>query len=122
MLERWTHEELAACIDTVREVVTRNLARLQRDDDRAGVSRACCGERVGHATVTLAQVRARRSGGGAAGGGLERVSDGRLGAETVAAIRAFEQDQGLTPKGRISAEVLGRLQNSATRQKAAEAN
>jgi peptidoglycan hydrolase-like protein with peptidoglycan-binding domain len=37
--------------------------------------------------------------------------DGRLGAETVAAIRVFETDEGLTPRGRISAEVLTRLQD-----------
>ncbi|HEY1244496.1 MAG TPA: peptidoglycan-binding protein [Hyphomicrobiaceae bacterium] len=36
--------------------------------------------------------------------------DGRLSAETVAAIRAFEADQGLVPKGRISAAVLERLE------------
>ena len=49
-------------------------------------------------------------------------ADGRLRPDTIAAIRAYEQDQGLNPKGRISAEVLGRLQNSATRLKAAEAH
>lgn len=49
-------------------------------------------------------------------------ANGRLGTETISAIRAFEQEQGLAPKGRISAEVLTRLQNSATRLKAAEAN
>ena len=49
-------------------------------------------------------------------------ADGRLRADTIAAIRAYEQDQGLSPKGRVSAEVLGRLQNSATRLKAAEAH
>ncbi|MBO0765382.1 MAG: peptidoglycan-binding protein, partial [Hyphomicrobiaceae bacterium] len=36
--------------------------------------------------------------------------DGRLSAETVAAIRTFEADQGLVPKGRISAVVLERLE------------
>lgn len=36
--------------------------------------------------------------------------DGQLSAETVAALRTFETDQGLVPKGRISAEVLERLQ------------
>jgi peptidoglycan hydrolase-like protein with peptidoglycan-binding domain len=36
--------------------------------------------------------------------------DGQMGAETVAAIRTFETDQGLVPKGRISADVLERLQ------------
>ncbi len=36
--------------------------------------------------------------------------DGQLGAEIVAAIRTFETDQGLVPKGRISADVLERLQ------------
>jgi peptidoglycan hydrolase-like protein with peptidoglycan-binding domain len=36
--------------------------------------------------------------------------DGQLSADTVAAIRTFETDLGLVPKGRISAEVLERLQ------------
>jgi peptidoglycan hydrolase-like protein with peptidoglycan-binding domain len=36
--------------------------------------------------------------------------DGRISAETVAAIRTFEADQGLVPKGRISAVVLERLE------------
>jgi peptidoglycan hydrolase-like protein with peptidoglycan-binding domain len=40
-------------------------------------------------------------------------ADGRLSAETVAAIRLFERDQGLAPKGRISAEVFSRLQEHA---------
>jgi peptidoglycan hydrolase-like protein with peptidoglycan-binding domain len=46
--------------------------------------------------------------------------DGRLSAETVAAIRVFETDQGLAARGRISAEVLARLQHgdaAARRQK-----
>ncbi len=37
--------------------------------------------------------------------------DGRLSAETIAAIRTFETDQGLVPKGRVSAVVLDRLQS-----------
>jgi peptidoglycan hydrolase-like protein with peptidoglycan-binding domain len=37
--------------------------------------------------------------------------DGRLSAETIAAIRTFETDQGLAPKGRISVAVLERLQS-----------
>lgn len=39
------------------------------------------------------------------------AADGRLSAETVAAIRTFEADQGLVPKGRISAVVLERLES-----------
>jgi peptidoglycan hydrolase-like protein with peptidoglycan-binding domain len=39
------------------------------------------------------------------------AADGRLSAETVAAIRTFEADQGLVPKGRISALVLDRLES-----------
>jgi len=39
--------------------------------------------------------------------------DGRLSAETVAAIRLFESDQGLAPKGHVSAEVFSRLQDRA---------
>jgi peptidoglycan hydrolase-like protein with peptidoglycan-binding domain len=35
--------------------------------------------------------------------------DGQISAETVKALRTFETDQGLVPKGRISAEVLERL-------------
>ena len=71
-----------------------------------------------HAEATIKQVQRML----AAGGYRPGSADGRLGAETVAAIRAFEQDQGLAPKGRISAEVVVRLQTSATRLKAAEAH
>jgi uncharacterized protein len=39
------------------------------------------------------------------------AADGRLSAETVAAIRTFEADQGLVPKGRISAVLLDRLES-----------
>jgi peptidoglycan hydrolase-like protein with peptidoglycan-binding domain len=39
------------------------------------------------------------------------ASDGRLSAETVAAIRTFEADQGLVPKGLISVALLERLQS-----------
>lgn len=42
--------------------------------------------------------------------------DGRLGPETVAAIRVFETDQGLVPKGRISAQIVTRLQDRADRK------
>jgi peptidoglycan hydrolase-like protein with peptidoglycan-binding domain len=38
--------------------------------------------------------------------------DGRLSAETVKAIRLFETDQGLEPRGRISAAVVTRLQDA----------
>ena len=46
---------------------------------------------------------------------------GQLDADTVAAIRAFEKDQGLSPRGRISAEIVSRLQSSGARLKSAEA-
>jgi peptidoglycan hydrolase-like protein with peptidoglycan-binding domain len=39
------------------------------------------------------------------------AADGRLTAETVAAIRTFEADQGLVPKGRVSAVLLDRLES-----------
>jgi|GEM_PF-694085 peptidoglycan hydrolase-like protein with peptidoglycan-binding domain len=39
------------------------------------------------------------------------AADGRLSAETIAAIRTFEADQGLVPKGRISAVLLDRLES-----------
>jgi peptidoglycan hydrolase-like protein with peptidoglycan-binding domain len=47
-------------------------------------------------------------------------ADGRLSSDTVAAIRSFEQDQGLSPKGRISADVFSRLHSNALLLKAAE--
>jgi peptidoglycan hydrolase-like protein with peptidoglycan-binding domain len=37
--------------------------------------------------------------------------DGRMSPETIAAIRTFEADQGLVPKGRISVVVLERLES-----------
>jgi peptidoglycan hydrolase-like protein with peptidoglycan-binding domain len=39
--------------------------------------------------------------------------DGRLGEDTVRAIRDFEVDKGLVPKGRISAELLAQLSEAA---------
>lgn len=70
-----------------------------------------------HAEATIKQVQRML----AAGGYRPGPADGRLRAETTSAIRAFEQDQGLAPKGRISADVVVRLQ-SASRLKAAEAH
>jgi len=43
--------------------------------------------------------------------------DGRLSAQTLAAIRAFETDQRLAAKGRISAAVLVRLEDGAAEAK-----
>jgi peptidoglycan hydrolase-like protein with peptidoglycan-binding domain len=47
--------------------------------------------------------------------------DGRLSVETMAAIRVFEADQGLEPKGRVSAEVLARLGDRPPEPKSAAA-
>jgi peptidoglycan hydrolase-like protein with peptidoglycan-binding domain len=41
--------------------------------------------------------------------------DGRLGVETVRAIRDFEVDRGMVPKGRISAELVRQLGDAAAR-------
>ena len=41
-------------------------------------------------------------------------ADGRLGEDTVKAIRDFEMDRGLVPRGRVSAEVVIRLSEAAT--------
>jgi peptidoglycan hydrolase-like protein with peptidoglycan-binding domain len=40
-------------------------------------------------------------------------ADGWLGEDTVKAIRDFEMDKGLVPKGRISAELVARLSDAA---------
>ena len=39
--------------------------------------------------------------------------DGRPGEETVEAIRDFEMDKGLVPRGRVSAELVARLSEAA---------
>ena len=69
-----------------------------------------------HAEETIRQVQRLL----AANGYRPGPADGRLGADTVEALRAFEKDQGLAVKGRVSAEVLARLQASASKLKAAE--
>jgi peptidoglycan hydrolase-like protein with peptidoglycan-binding domain len=70
-----------------------------------------------HAEATIKQVQRLL----AANGYRPGTSPGQLDAATVAAIRAFEKDQGLSPKGRISAEIVARLQSSGARLKSAEA-
>jgi len=62
--------------------------------------------RSAHAEAIIRQVQRVLTARGYRPGAL----DGRLSAETVAAIRSFETDQGLAPRGRISAEVLIRLE------------
>lgn len=46
-------------------------------------------------------------------------ADGRLGEDTVKAIRDFEMDRGLVPRGRVSAELVTRLSETATPKSAA---
>ena len=46
-------------------------------------------------------------------------TDGRLGAETVKAIQEFEVDKGMVPRGRVSAELVSRL-NEATTAKSSQ--
>lgn len=46
-------------------------------------------------------------------------TDGRLGAETVKAIQEFEVDKGMVPRGRVSAELVARL-NEATTAKSSQ--
>jgi peptidoglycan hydrolase-like protein with peptidoglycan-binding domain len=70
-----------------------------------------------HADAIIRQVQRLLAASGYRPGAI----DGRLSADTVTAIRAFEEDQGLTAKGRVSAEVMSRLQEGATKLKAAEA-
>jgi peptidoglycan hydrolase-like protein with peptidoglycan-binding domain len=60
-----------------------------------------------HAEVIVKEVQRRLAARGYRPGAV----DGRLSAETVAAIRVFETDQGLAARGRISAELFARLQD-----------
>ncbi len=57
-------------------------------------------------------IRTVQKGLAALGYQVGRV-DGRLGEDTVKAIRDFEVDKGLVPKGRISAELLAQLSEAA---------
>jgi peptidoglycan hydrolase-like protein with peptidoglycan-binding domain len=71
-----------------------------------------------HAETLIKQVQR----GLLAAGYRPGAADGRLTPETLSAIRAFEEDQGIVPvRGRISADVFAKLQESAIRLKAAEA-
>lgn len=70
-----------------------------------------------HAEALIKQVQRLLTANGYRPGPI----DGRVTADTASAIRAFEEDQGFAPRGRVSAEVIGRLQESAVRLKAAEA-
>ena len=68
----------------------------------------------------------KRHQAGSAHAGPERLSSGSSGRppasrDSSGHPRVSSRTRGLAPKGRISADVVGRLQNSATRLKAAEA-
>jgi len=62
-------------------------------------------------------IRAAQQRLAALGYRIARV-DGWLGEDTVKAIREFEMDKGLVPKGRISAELMARLGEAAERKPA----
>ena len=65
-----------------------------------------------HATEVIGLVQQRL----AALGYRPGATDGRLREETVAAIREFEMDKGLVPRGRVSAELAVRLEEAAPAQ------
>ena len=62
-----------------------------------------------HAAEVIRSVQQRLAALGYAPGHV----DGRLGEETVKAIREFEVDKGLVPRGRVSAELAVGLQEAA---------
>jgi peptidoglycan hydrolase-like protein with peptidoglycan-binding domain len=73
----------------------------------------------GARTVQAAQVvRKVQQGLAALGYRIARV-DGRLGEDSLKAIRDFEVDRGLVPKGRISAEIVAHLNEAAARSRSA---
>lgn len=77
---------------------------------------AANGEATGAGRVGSAQaeqiVRSVQQWLAALGYQVDRI-DGRLGEATVKAIRDFEMDKGLVPKGRVSAELVARLREAA---------
>ena len=76
----------------------------------AGAEGAGAGKvRSGHAEQVIRSVQQWL----AALGYLPGRIDGRLGEETVRAIRDFEMDKGLVPRGRVSAELVVRLSEAA---------
>jgi peptidoglycan hydrolase-like protein with peptidoglycan-binding domain len=99
--------------EATEALLTRLVLGASATDEPSGAGEV----RSPHAEATIKQVQRLL----AASGYRPGPADGRLNADTVAAIRAFEQDQGLSAKGRISAEIVARLQNSGARLKSAEA-
>jgi peptidoglycan hydrolase-like protein with peptidoglycan-binding domain len=73
--------------------------------DSSGVGRV----RSGHAEQMIRSVQQWLAGLGYQPGRI----DGRPGEETVKAIRDFEMDKGLVPRGRVSAELVARLSEAA---------
>jgi peptidoglycan hydrolase-like protein with peptidoglycan-binding domain len=74
--------------------------------DPAGGEGTAAGKvRSAHAEHVIRDVQQRL----AAQGYQPGVIDGRPGEETVRAIRDFEMDKGLVPRGRVSAELVARL-------------
>ena len=78
--------------------------------DPAGADSSAAGSvRSGHAEQVLRAVQQWL----AALGYQPGRTDGRPGEETVKAIRDFEMDKGLVPRGRVSAELVARLSEAA---------
>jgi peptidoglycan hydrolase-like protein with peptidoglycan-binding domain len=73
--------------------------------DSAGATRRTGGEARGHAVEVIRIVQHALT---TLGYPIARV-DGRLGEDTVRAIRKFEADHGLAPTGRISSPLVARL-------------
>ena len=105
---------LALTGEATEALLTRLVLGAPADNASSGAGEV----RSPHAEAIIKQVQRLL----AAVGYRPGPPDGRLQADMTTAIRAFEQDQGLDPKGRISAEVFSRLQNSASRLRAAEAH
>lgn len=98
--------------EATEALLTRLVLGASATDTPSGAGEV----RSPHAEATIKQVQRLL----AANGYRPGPSAGQLDADTVAAIRAFEKDQGLSPKGRISAEIVTRLQSSGARLKSAE--
>ncbi len=78
--------------------------------DSTGADAAAAGRvRSGHAEQVIRSVQQWLAVLGYQPGRI----DGRLGEDTVKAIRDFEMDKGLVPRGRVSAELVVRLGEAA---------
>src|SRR5439155_6364021 len=96
--------------DRLLERILLGAAEPARADGSGAGGPGAAKVRSGHAEQVIRSVQQWLAALGYQPGRI----DGRPGEETVKAIRDFEMDKGLVPRGRVSAELVVRLSEAAT--------